>query len=370
MQGHQEEGPVAMRKRPTSTDVARLAGVSRTTVSFVLNDHPTAQISQATRDRVHAAALELGYIPNAWARTLAVGASLVLGLVLRQRPEQVAVDALLPETLRGLSDAARESGYRVLVEPLPPGDRSYTNLLRAHHVDGLVVSGPRSDDRSLAELQAEGFPIVLQGSLPDVPIPSVDVDNVSGARLAVEHLIAMGHRQIACITNAPLAYTAATERLEGYRAALQAAGIPFDEQLVTHADFDAASGHAAMDRLIRRADPFTAVFAASDVVALGAIGAARAHRTAVPGQLAIVGFDDIPLAAHFDPPLTTVHLPAYELGFSVGRVLIDRIAGRPVPARSVLETQLVVRDSAPGPHRGGADGTPPAKLHPGPGGPA
>ena len=345
-----------MRKRSTSADVARLAGVSRTTVSFVLNDSPTAQISQATRERVLAAAEELGYAPNASARTLAVGASLVIGLVLRQRPEQVAVDALLPETLRGLTDAARESGYRVMVEPLPPTDHSYATLLRARHADGLVVSGPRADDRALADLQGEGFPVVLQGSLPDVAIPSVDVDNVSGARLAVEHLISAGHRRIACITNAPLAYTAAAERLAGYRAALDAAGIAYDEELVTSADFDAASGHAAMVRLIRRGCAFTAVFVASDVVALGVIGAARAHRIDVPRQLAVVGFDDIPLAAHFDPPLTTVHLPAYQLGFSTGRALIDRIDGRPVPARSVLETQLVVRGSAPGPHGGDAGG--------------
>jgi len=360
---------MAIRRRPTSADVARQAGVSRTTVSFVLNDHPTAQISQATRERVLAAAADLGYVPNASARTLAVGASLVLGLVLRQRPEQVAVDALLPETLRGLADAAREGGYRVLVEPLPRGDDSYSSLLRAHHVDGLVISGPRADDRALAELQAEGFPLVLQGSLPDVPIPSVDVDNVEGARTVVEHLISVGHRQIACITNAPLAYTAATERLEGYRAALEGARIPYDERLVAHADFDPASGHAAMDRLIRRGGAFTAVFAASDVVALGVIGAARAHQVRVPEQLAIVGFDDIPLAAYFDPPLTTVHLPAHALGFSVGRALIDRIAGRPVPARTVLETQLVVRGSAPGPHGGEAGGHPPAMLRPGPAGP-
>lgn len=342
---------MAVGRHPTSADVARLAGVSRTTVSFVLNAHPGAQISEATRARVLAAASELGYSPSAAARSLAGGASLVLGLVLRQRPEQVAVDALLPETLRGLTDAARESGYRVMVEPMPPSGGSYATLLRARHADGIVLSGPRADDHALVELQAEGFPVVLQGSLPDVPIPSVDVDNVSGARLAVDHLIASGHRRIACITNAQPAYTAAVERLAGYRAALEAAGIPYDDQLVAHADFDAASGHAAMSRLLRRGCEFTAVFAASDVVALGVIGAARAHRIEVPRELAIVGFDDIPLAAHFDPPLTTVHLPAYELGFSVGRALIDRIAGRPVPARSVLETHLVVRDSAPGPDR-------------------
>ncbi len=356
---------MTIHKRPTSADVARLAGVSRTTVSFVLNDHPTAQISSATRERVLAAALELGYAPNASARRLAVGASMVLGLVLRQRPEQVAVDALLPETLRGLSEAARENGYRVLVESSPPGDDSFTTLLRAHHVDGLALSGPRADDPSVTQLQAAGFPLVLQGALPGTTIPSVDVDNVSGARCAVEHLIAAGHRAIACITNAALPYTAAAERLEGYREALAAAGIPYDERLVTHADFDAASGHAAMGRLLRRGIPITAVFAASDVVALGVIGAARGHRLRVPDDLAIVGFDDIPLAANFDPPLTTVHLPAFELGFSVGRALIDRIAGKPVPLRSVLETQLVVRGSSPGPHGGETGEFSPAKLRAG-----
>jgi LacI family transcriptional regulator, galactose operon repressor len=360
---------LAIHRRPTSADVARLAGVSRTTVSFVLNKHPTAQISQATRERVLAAALELGYFPLTSTRRAPAGASMVLGLVLRQRAEQVAVDALLPETLRGLSAAARESGFRILVEPIPPGDQTYATLLRTHQVDGLVISGPRADDAALAELQAEGFPVVLQGSLPGASIPGVDIDNAHGARLAVEHLLAAGHREVACITNGPLAYTAAQERLAGYRVALETADIAYDDRFVAHADFDAASGHAAMDRLLRRGCQFTAVFAASDVVALGVIGAARAHRIRVPQELAVVGFDDIPLSSHFDPPLTTIHLPAYELGYSVGRALIDRIAGRPVPVRSVLETQLVVRGSTPGPHGGEAGGLAPAKLSPGRAGP-
>ncbi len=338
-----------VRKRPTSADVARLAGVSRTTVSFVLNDNPTVQISSATRERVLSAAAQLGYSPSAAARTLAAGASLTIALLLHQLPEQVAVDAQLPETLRGLTAAAREAGYRVLVESVGPRDDSYVSLLRSQHADGLIMSGPRTDDRALAGLNADGFPLVIQGSLPDVPIPSVDVDNIDGARCAVAHLLSGGHTGIACITNAPLAYTAALDRLEGYRRALAEAGLPYDERLVTEANFDPASGHAAMERLLRRNVPFTAVFVASDVVALGVIGAARARHIRVPEALAVVGFDDIPLAAHFDPPLTTIHLPAFELGFSAGRALIERIAGRPVPARTVLETQLIVRGSAPCP---------------------
>ncbi|HEY8870099.1 MAG TPA: LacI family DNA-binding transcriptional regulator [Candidatus Limnocylindrales bacterium] len=331
-------------RRATSADVAARAGVSRTTVSFVLNDRPGANISSATRERVFAAATELGYHAHASARTLAVGKSHTLGLVLRQSAEQVASDQLLAETLRGLVTAARAATYRVLVEPLMPGDGVFIDLLRSRRADGLVISGPRVDDPGLADLTFDGFPIVLQGSLPGVEIPSVDVDNMTGARGAVEYLLRTGHRRIACITNAPLEYTAARERRDGYRAALEANGIAYVESLVVQAAFDAASGSRAMTELLARTT-FDAVFVASDVVALGAIGALRRAGLRVPTDVSIVGFDDIALAAFFDPPLTTVHVPAYDLGLAAGRALLDRIGGRPVPSRTLLPTEFVVRSS-------------------------
>lgn len=332
------------RRRPTSADVAARAGVSRTTVSFVLNDRPGTSISPQTRRRVLDAATELGYHPHASARGLAGGKSHILGFVLRQSTEQVAGDGTLAETLSGLAAAARTAGFRVMVEPLDPSDGSYDALLRAQHADGLVVSGPRVDDAGLATLAADGFPIVLQGSLAGIDAPSVDVDNVSGARRAVEHLIGLGWRRIGCITNAPLAYTAAQERLDGYRSALDAAGLPFDETLVEEADFDAGSGHRAMARLLTRARP-DAVFVASDVVAFGAIAAIREAGLRVPDDISVVGFDDIALAGFFDPPLTTVRLPAYDLGMAAGTALLDRVAGRPVPDRTLLPTELIVRSS-------------------------
>lgn len=340
------------RRRPTSADVAAVAGVSRTTVSFVINGRAGASIPVETRRRVQAAALELGYHPHGAARQLAGGRSLTLGLVLRQSPEQVATDALLAETLHGLAAAARAGGYRVLIEPLAPGDGTYADLLRSHRTDGLVVSGPRADDDELAALVREGFPIVLQGSRPDLDTPSVDVDNRVGARRAVEHLLELGHRRIACITNAPLAYTAATERLAGYRDALDAAGVPVDDRLVIEGAFDPASGHVAMAQLLRRTDP-SAIFVASDVVALGALRALRGAGLKVPLDVSVVGFDDIALAEHFDPPLTTVHLPARGLGRAAGQILVERVAGRPVAQRTLLPTQLVIREStaAVGPGR-------------------
>lgn len=341
-----------MPKRPTSADVATEAGVSRTTVSFVLNGRTDVKIPEDTRGRVLRAAERLGYHPNAPARQLAGGRSRIMALVLRQTPEQLAADAILAETLRGLATAARSQGFQVMVEPLAPDgpDGSYAGLLRAQHADGMIISGPRVDDPQLTALVRDGFPVVLQGTLPGLNVASVDVDNVAGARVAVEHLLALGHRRIACITNAPLVYTAAIERLEGYRQALAAAGIEHDPALVATADFDAPTGHAAMQRLLADA-AFDAVFVASDVVALGAIGALREAGLRVPDDVSVVGFDDIPLAAYFDPPMTTIRLPAFELGQAAGRALLERIADPAAAGRTLLMTELVVRASTAAPRR-------------------
>ena len=210
--------------------VAARAGVSRTTVSFVLNGrggrHPRGP---RRRDRRRQRAR---LPPPRRREALAGGASHTIGLVLRQSPEQVSVDALLAETLWGIGSEAHQGGYRVLVEPLSPERGRYSDLVRSQRVDGLIVSGPRTDDEELIALVEDGFPIILQGSLPSVDAPSVDVDNRAGARTAVEHLLGLGHRRIGCITNAPLAYTAAADRLEGYRDALAAAGIADDPALV------------------------------------------------------------------------------------------------------------------------------------------
>jgi DNA-binding LacI/PurR family transcriptional regulator len=351
-------------RRATSADVAAKAGVSRTTVSFVLNDRPVA-IPATTRQRVLDAARELEYHPHHSARQLRGGTSHTLGLVLRQSPEQVASDALLADTLRGVTTAARAAGFRVLIEPLAPGEGTFEDLVRSRRTDGLIVSGPRLDDGALHNLARDQFPIVLQGSLPGLGVPSVDVDNVAGATAAVDHLIALGHRRIGCITNAPLAYTSASERLDGYRRALRAARLEATDDLVVEADFDAASGHRAMAQLLARGGPLDAVFVASDVVALGAIAAIRETGRRVPDDIAIVGFDDIPIAGFIHPPLTTVRLPAFDLGASAGRALIDRIAGRTVPDRTLLSTELVVRastgagrpaaPSAPSPHQSRPD---------------
>jgi LacI family transcriptional regulator len=326
------------------------AGVSRTTVSFVLNGRADTGIPEETRLRVLDAARELGYHPHGAARALAGGSSHTIGLVLRQSPEQVAVDALLAETLWGIGSEAHQGGYRVLVEPLSPDRGRYSDLVVSQRVDGLIVSGPRTDDDELESLVRDGFPIILQGSLPSLDASSVDVDNRAGARTAVEHLLALGHRRIGCVTNAPLAYTAAADRLAGYRDALDAAGVDVDATLVVEGAFDAASGWSATASLLAAAPEVTALFVASDIVAFGALRALREAGRRVPADVSVVGFDDIPLARHFDPPLTTIRLPARELGAAAGRALVERLAGRAGTERTLLPTELIVRESTAAPH--------------------
>lgn len=337
-----------MQKRATAQDVADLAGVSRTTVSFVLNDVSGMRISPETRQRVVNAARQLDYHPDATARRMVKGRTGIIGFVLRQTPDQVFSDRFLPQVLMGLSKAASAQDYHLLIEPAPPDDKhsDYLRLIRERHVDGIILSGPRFDDQELIRLHVENAPVVLMGQLPNTDLPFVDVDNVGGARLATDHLIKLGHRRIGFISNARLTYTASADRLAGYRAALQAADLPFDQSLVRYGDFTSASGEVAMLELLKVEPRPTAVFVASDTVLLGALKAIRAAGLSVPGDIALVGFDDMPLAEFLDPPLTTIRLPAYGLGWGAAEMLIRRINREDIRQPAVLlDTELVVRKS-------------------------
>jgi LacI family transcriptional regulator len=345
---------MAARKRVTAQDVARLAGVSRTTVSFVLNNVTDMRISEETRQKVLEAARLLNYHPDAVARRMVTGQTRVLGFVLRQSPEQAFADLFLPQVLNGLSQAAARQGYQVLFEPIPPDQPNtmYARLVNERHVDGIILSGPRFDDEDLLHLHREGAALVLIGRLPDVEIPYVDVDNIGGARMATEYLIRKGHRRIGLITNAPLSYTASAERLAGYRQALEAAGLPFDETLVRCGNFTPQSGYQAMTDLLQVRPLPTAVFVASDTVALGALQAIRHAGLQIPTDISLIGFDDIPLAGFLDPPLTTVHLPAFNLGWEAAEMLLQRLQTEEAsPLYRLLATHLVERESCAPPRK-------------------
>lgn len=336
------------KRRSTSFDVAKLAGVSRTTVSFVLNNVMDISISEITRQRVLDAAKKLHYHPNVAGKKLVSGKSDTVGLVLCQSPEQIFADAFLPQVILGVEQAAMHQGFHVLLKPIDPNDAGgYTSLIRENHVDGILLSGPRQDDRALIELYEEGVPVMLMGQMPSTRLPFVDVNATAGAEAAVQHLISLGHQRIGMITNAPLNYTSAQQRRAGYCQALESAGLAVDPSLIHEGNYTPASGFAAMKELLKVTPRITAVFVASDVVAIGAMLAIKRARLHIPRSIAIVGFDDIPLAEFFDPPLTTVHLPAYGLGLAAGERLIRLIQGEGLNENSLLlESNLITRQSS------------------------
>jgi len=185
------------------------------------------------------------------------------------------------------------------------------------------------------------------GQLPDTDIPFVDIDAYAGAKAAVSHLIESGHQHIAMITNAPLSYTSAQQRRNGYMSALKTAGIPVNESQIKEGNYMPASGFQAMNELLNQSPHPTAVFIASDVVAMGALRAIKARGLKVPENIAVVGFDDIPLAEYFDPPLTTVRLPAYGLGWAASERLIRLIRGEGLDQNEMLvESELIIRTSS------------------------
>ncbi len=337
------------RRQARSQDVAKLAGVSRTTVSFVLNDVPGVKITDETRQRVLQAARELNYYPTAAARSLASGKTQRIGLVLGEGQRRLAADAFLPAFLQGVTASLHRRGYLLVLQMAEdvPSHEAYSRLIREQQVDGLILSGPRSDDPLLPELAEDEFPLILHGRLGDCALPCVDVDNKAGAYQAMTHLIGLGHRRIGFISNAPLSYAGAQARFAGYKQALREHEIPVLDELVRTAAFMPETGQAAVAELLALSERPTAIFAASDVVAIGVMSGIQAAGLAIPDDVAVVGFDDIFLAAHTQPPLTTVRVPAYGLGWTAAEVLISLIEGD--DASSVtLETELVIRDSCGG----------------------
>jgi len=336
------------KRRVTSRDVAERAGVSRTTVSFVLNEVEGVRISKETRRRVLAAAKELGYVPDATAQALVSRRTRIIGLVFSRSYHHLASDAFLLQIVDGLLDVVRQHGIRLLLDSVDNLEQkdSYLSLARAKRIDGIILSVPRSNDPELHALAEEGFPVVLIGRMPTEKICSVDVDNRSASRTAVEHLLSQGHKRIGCITNAPTSFIAAADRLRGYQDALAGAGLASDKSLVRYGDYGPQSGYEAMNSLLQEPNLPTAVFIASDVVAFGAMAAIHEHKLKIPDDIAVIGFDDVPLSRFINPPLTTIRLPAKNLGRRAGELLFDLILHQVEPGRQVtLDTELVVRNS-------------------------
>lgn len=338
------------QKRVTSQDVARRAGVSRTTVSFVLNDAPDAKISPATRERVRLAAAELGYIPDFAARTLVSGKTLTLGLLVG-KPDLLGVDAFVPPLLQGLHEVCREFGYRLVIETSEVGDQdgAYDRIVRAKQIDGLVLLNPRTQDGDLQRLIDSEFPLVIIGRAPSPAAYNVNTESgttLPATQTTTAHLIGLGHREIAFIHYRPISDLASDDRLRGYAQALDSAGISFDTNLVLPGAYSSESGYDAMRRMLASGARPSALVAGNDTIAIGAMAAAREAGLDIPADLAVVGHDDIPFARYVHPPLTTVRVPARAMGRRSGEVVIDLMQGRTPDSRDTMfPSEMIVRES-------------------------
>jgi len=335
----------------TLEEVARLAGVSRSTVSRVINNHP--HVRSETRERVWQAIRESGYQPHAVARSLVTNRTQIIGMVIPEAVTTLFTDPFFPILLRGTTNACNAHRYQLMLSLFAASadqQERYQNLLGNGYLDGVIVASASLDDPLVSHLLRDRVPFVSVGRHPDRRVHFVDVDNVSGARMAVEHLIGLGHRRIATITGR-LDTTHGQDRLEGYRQAMQAHGIPVEEGLIAEGDFTESSGMAGMQRLLP-ASP-SAVFVASDMMAIGALKALRQAGRQVPQDIALISFDDIPVASAIEPALTTVRQPIERMGSMAVEVLLSLVESSPeeeAPVhRIVLPTELVIRNSCGSP---------------------
>jgi LacI family transcriptional regulator len=331
----------------TLEEVGKLAGVSRSTVSRVVNGHPS--VRDEVRERVWAVIHETGYQPHAAARSLATRRTRTIGAVIPEAVMTLFVDPFFSLLLCGITETCNDHGYYLMLSLFngpETEEELYRRQIRSGHLDGVIVASSRIDDPLIPTLLEDGVPFVMVGRHSDSRASYVDVDNVGGARMAVEHLIRLGHRRIGTITG-PLSMASGEDRLVGYRQALEAHRIPVQEALIAEGDFTEGGGTMGMQRLLS-ASP-TAVFAASDSTAIGALKAIREAGLHVPEDIALIGFDDIPLAAALEPALTTVRQPIERLGSMAADLLLNLLENPPGtqhPAhRMILPAKLIVRDS-------------------------
>lgn len=337
-------------KRPTIRDVAARAGVSHQTISRVINGRDS--VAASTRERVLRAIQELEYVPNPLARGLSSDRTHTLGMVT----DDVS-DYFFAQAVAGAEAEARKHGLLLVVASVDiaaGGDeQGYLRMMLERRVDGLVLAQAILG-KGISELLtslAKRLPLVVMSARLHLPgVDVVDVDNRQGGLDATSFLIQRGHRVIATITG-PLGWPSARDRLASYRTALRRAGLKADPALTVRCrDWGPESGRAATARLLEAGVPFTAIFAQSDLLALGAIAELRARGLRVPEDCSVVGYDDIPIASFVEPPLTTIRQPMREVGAKAVDVLLDKIAATRSrvssrPARTLLRAELVIRQS-------------------------
>src|SRR4051812_33841783 len=334
--------------QPTLEEVAAAAGVSRATASRVINGSP--RVSMPAKTAVDKAVADLGYVPNRAARQLVTKRTDSIGLVVSEPETRVFSEPFFSRPRRGVSGALSSTEMHLVLlmaQNDAPGAR-LERYVQNRHVDGVLLMSLHGADQLPLTLARMGMPVVLFGR-PVVgadEVSWIDADNLGGGRQAAAHLAETGRRVIATIAG-PQDMSVGLDRLEGYRQALAAHGVAYDPELVVEGDFTEAGGMRLAAELIERRPDIDAIFAASDLMATGALHALRSSGRSVPGDVAVIGFDDSPPAPYPDPPLTSVRQPVEAIARQMTEMLLDQLAtGDRTHREVVVDTEQVVRSSA------------------------
>jgi LacI family transcriptional regulator, galactose operon repressor len=337
------------KRKPTQGDVAARAGVSQATVSYVLANSTAVKVPEETRQRILLAAQELGYVPNSAARMLRTRKTMTIAAVI---PD--ITNPFYPWFERGIQEVAESKGYD-LITYNTDGDvekeRKAVQSAREGRVDGLIMTVFHVTATDLAPLVLAGVSVVVLGranpAWSEAGIDSLSIDNVGAAQAAVDHLLDEGHTRIAMIAGVE-GTPPRDQRVLGYRQALAAHDVPIEERLIRAGEYTEQGGYEATEELLRLSPRPTAIFAANDLMAIGALQALREANVAVPGQMALVGFDDIPAASLVHPALTTIAQFPHPLGKAAAEMLFERLSGTVtgMGCHRDMPHELIVRESA------------------------
>jgi DNA-binding LacI/PurR family transcriptional regulator len=330
----------------TIKDIAKAAGVSVTTVSRALNGYN--DVNEKTRAKIKSIAEELNYSPNAVARSLVKSKTETIGLLVSELSLSGAKDMFTYEIMCGINDSSSEKGYDLILfstNSAKQKAKSYSQLCRERQVEGVIMQGIKIDDPYLKEVIDSNIPCVLiDVEIEGENVGFVSTDNVFGAQMAVKHLTNLGHRNIA-IMNGHNQAVVSQKRLQGYKKQLEEASIPFQEEYVLNGEFLEEKAEKVAYSFLNEHPEVTAIFCASDLMALGVMNAAKRQGITVPEELSIVGYDNITLAEYVQPQLSTVEQNKYQIGFKAAKLLIDMLEGNKANRKVILDNQLIIRNT-------------------------
>lgn len=331
----------------TIKEVAKMVGVSPSTVSRVISDSP--RISEETKKLVREAMHNLDYHPNAIARSLVNKSTKTIGIVMPQSTERAFLNPFFPQALSGITSAAHKENYCLLLSTGNDEDEqldSITNIVMGGRVDGVIIMYSSVDSNMLNFLAETNIPCLIIGKpLENVNILYVDNDNVEAAFKVTEKLIANGHSRIGFL-GGPFKFIMTLDRLDGYRNALLKNNLIFDKKYIVESEFTKNDGYNSMKELLANSDKPTAVVVTDDVMAFGAIEAIKEKGMKIPQDIEIMSFNNVPLAEFCSPSLTSVDIDAYKLGYESGKLIIQKIKGKSNKDKVIVPTKIIYRESS------------------------